>query len=586
MLRLAEPDGVRPSDSAGNLDDLAGDDPPTSADAWTGRGRSFDGGQSISAADLAERDTLSTRDVSLQSIVSVRDSGGDPGVIYQRGFPLDPGISFGVRLSSVAGIVTVDAYWDDGGLQSATFPHRGDDEFILLTVTRRWESTSRVVVRFFVGEELIAEGVDTHGDIRGTTVSETYVGSGGNEDQYLDGVLDELRVTDYEITPEEVRATWRRLSRYQPQGLAMLAGLLPPGLEWLMSPGTRIGRVMRVVGQALGYAVAKVEELRDTWLPDSAYREHVERWERIRGIAPRARDSLDVRRARLAALFRREHGYSRPAIREALAELFDQDADDIAILEFSNETVDGFDTALDPLRWHVVPDEDLWGVASGQLRIFEGLDEATRATVALSSGEGEIVVLVKLASVPAFPTTMLVGLVLVRSPSMLYVGVRNDGGGVHRLVARVAGVDTVLATLPGAWTPAAPVWLRVIADAPGLYRPGYSLTGPEEGYVDASYAWDVVPYEAGVAVDPGAAIGGTIHALFDDFLTRTPRGTRPFRWYAYRDPLLPGSPDMQGARAVVTKLKPAHTHGAAISTRILLCDNRETVCDREPLGGI
>jgi hypothetical protein len=580
MLRFTEPDGVRPSDSAGNLDDLAGDDPPVSADAWTGRGRSFDGTNEISAEDLPGRDTLSTRDVSLQAILSVADSGTDPAPIYQRGTV--GAVSFGVRVAGGDDVITIETYWDTGGLATATFPLT--DEFILLTVTRRWESTTRVVVRVYVGEEMIAEHVDTDGGIAGSTTAATFIGWDGpeGEDLHFHGVLDELRVADYELTHEEVRATWRRLARYQPNGIEMLRGLIPPGLRWMANPASRIGRVMRVVGQALGYAAAKAEELRETWLPDSGYREQVERWERIRGIAPRARDSLDIRRARLAALFRREHGYSPAAIREALAELFDQEPDEIELLEFTNETTDDF-TTLDELRWRV---DGTWDIATGQLRYFDDVDAPVHATTALSSGDGEIVALVKLASVPVFPDDMLVGLVLVKHLTRLYLGIRSDGAGVYTLVARSSGVDTDLETIAGAWDPAEPVWLRAIADEPGIYRVGYSLTGPETGFVEALHAGPVSPDEAGLAIEPGTATGDTAHALFDDFLTRTPHGARAFHWYAYRDPGLPGSPDMQGARAVVTKLKPAHTHGAAITTLSVLCDNAETVCDREPLGGI
>jgi hypothetical protein len=121
--------------------------------------------------------------------------------------------------------------------------------------------------------------------------------------------------------------------------------------------------------------------------------------------------------------------------------------------------------------------------------------------------------------------------------------------------------------------------------APGAYRFDVSVVADVWTGVDVT-GHVVAPDYAGPGATSAGAIVGALDARFDDFLARTPEGTRPFNWYAYRDPLLPGTPDIQGARALVRKMKPAHTHAAAITRLAVLCDSSETSCDREPLGGI
>jgi hypothetical protein len=43
---------------------------------------------------------------------------------------------------------------------------------------------------------------------------------------------------------------------------------------------------------------------------------------------------------------------------------------------------------------------------------------------------------------------------------------------------------------------------------------------------------------------------------------------------------------MRGADLIVQKLKPAHTHGAAISSKSLLCDDLGSLCDHGPMGAL
>jgi hypothetical protein len=214
-----------------------------------------------------------------------------------------------------------------------------------------------------------------------------------------------------------------------------------------------------------------------------------------------------------------------------------------------------------------------------------------RAVVALPSGDGALAVEGEIVRVDTFPPDVLIGLQLADSVThdALWFGVRNDGGtyrvawrttiaGVHGAVTDLATYDAINLSLR----------LRVLRDPAGGggYELQYSIS--DAAYVSTVIAGAVdVPTLAGFAVDgTDSAIGSGLAAYFDEFLTHAPEGKNTLHWYAYRDPLLPGSADMQGARITVQKMKPAHTVAAAVSRLIVICDDAETVCDREPIGGL
>jgi hypothetical protein len=597
MLRFTESESVRPGDSAGNLADLVTFQltPPASVPTWTGLGRRFDpAAQDYFVADDREgRDTILTRDASLQAIIAVRAvDGGTPGIVYQRG-PAGGPVSLGLQAWAEAGTAFLRLFWHDAAanlkISTATFPHTGDDDFVLVTVTRRWESTDRVVVRHYVGPALIHEATDT-GAIAGATTDQTWIGDDGSGDMHFAGTLDELRVADYEISAEEVFSTYARLAHYQPAGESMLRGLLPPGLEWLAVPGTRIGNVMRVAGQALGYVMSKAEELRLTWLPDRGYRDTVARWEGIRGVAPRPRDSLDTRRARLAALFRRKKGYSYPGVRESVAPFLGLAPEDVEIREFRNlGNVDTFDGALDEERYWLRPAAANWSISSGTLRAQRsaGADLGTDPSAALVSvsGDGALAFQVKISSAPAWPDGAVVGFLLVdgatgETSRLGVVYSAPDYKLAHRLP------DGTSEVLPGpalAWTPASPLWLRVYATgAPGTYRVEACTVATLDAWTGATAAGHVVaPDYAGPAVFGSDDTLAAVDVRFDDYVTRMPRGVQPFYWYVIAPP---DAPDIEGARALVAKMKPAHTH-AAVILGSLVCGDPNSLVGREPIGG-
>ena len=57
-----------------------------------------------------------------------------------------------------------------------------------------------------------------------------------------------------------------------------------------------------------------------------------------------------------------------------------------------------------------------------------------------------------------------------------------------------------------------------------------------------------------------------------------------FRFFIYRNPASPGTYDLAGAQALITKIKPSHTLGYAIESINFLCDDPYSLTDRDLLG--
>lgn len=624
LLSFDEPGGVRPSDAMGNLEDLTIDDPtemPVPVAAWTGGGRLF-GGAGVSnalyAADREGRDTLLQRDVTVMAILSYVSQGGGEQFLIVGG--LNDGTEAenpDYGLSFVAADGTVEVRWfhgapGPGSLEFAppgAFAHLGDGKFFLFTATRRWESSSRVVVRYFLGPDMIAECVWIAGLIGGGTTGHTSIGGMKDSGSWVGlwaGAIDDLLVADFEASPEQIRHVWRRLTVHQPAGVAMFAGHAPPGLPWNDNPSNNFGRRVKVAGQALGVGIAAAEELRDQWLPTRAPIDHIPDWEELCGVTAKPRDSLDVRRARVAGYLQREEGFSHPAVKVALEEVLDLASDDIEILEFENEIRDPFD-AIAAERWFAEPAAE-WSIVSNQLRLAVASGQSVGAApfharncrMSLERGDnGRVFLALKIAAVSAatLPASSGVGLLLYNraSDNYLWFGVYNDAGTLRvawrKRVATVSSAITFLAVAP-----AAPLWLRLYTPmdqgttlgASGQFTAAWSATGPSSGFTTSSLGSTGVTDSLWAAIAAtGGVLGGNLQADFDDWLSYCPDGDRSFCWYAYRPPALPGAPDMVGARVLVAKIKPAHTHASAIRSKSLLCDDPELgLCDHGPMGGL
>lgn len=633
-LRLSEPAGVMPSDVAGGLLDLAPPSAhvaPVSVDSWTGKGREFapSAPSALIAIDAATADTLATRDATIVALLSLNLADGvGPMTVYCRGIGGSSAEYYGLGLElenqggGNHGKVDVRMFWATaaGALATqaaGTFQWPGDGVPFLLTATREWVSTTEVVVRYYVDEQLIAEVISTDGDIGGGTTGTTSIGARrttGTWGRYFAGVIDELQVLGRALCAEEVATLWARLVRHQPEGVERLKALSPPGAPWFVDRGSRIARLGKSVGQGLGVAAAKTDEVARTFLPDRSSEAAIVRWESLLGVAPRGADRLQTRRDRVVGLLQRENGYSVPKIQEALATSFDQAAVDVDIVEFTAEVADTF-TTLSSERWHAEP-AARWSISGGRLRLAAlaaddaRWDATARSAMHLrtplysaSGGEnrqasarlGFVAQINVVDYTIANPSDVLVGLFLYnfRTGKAFWFGVWNNAGAYDIAHATFDGSVstgftaglTELASNIGT----ANLRLRIRAsdtDASAITLEwGIGAASFDAAFASASITLDIEPDYVGIgALDEVAGFSGNLTVDFDDFLVRSPRGERAFHWYAMQDGS--GSPDMIGAQRLIERLKPAHTHAAAISSLSLLCDDPASGCGRGPMGGV
>lgn len=626
LLPFEDPAGadhLLPKDSAGNLDDLnveAGISMPVVADGLTGRARDFVAASSraLLASDKAGRDTLETRDATVRVLTSIRylSAAAWPRALYVRG--LGDGTAaqryaLGLELNKLALPVSpvhleMRLFWHDsaGALKTqpgGTFIPTTETGLVLLTATRRWVSTTSVVCRYYVNDQLLAEIATVDGDVAGATTGTTSIGARKNAGvwgRFWDGVVDQAQVLNYEMSHEEVRATWERLTVHQPAGVDLLAAMAPPGSNWGKDASSRVGKLVKIAGGLFGYALARARELRDNWLPDRTYVDEIGRWEALYGTAPKPLDSLDTRRTRVVAFSSRDNGYAPPQIQAALAEPLALAAADVQILEFTNRIDDAF-ASLATERWHAEP-AGVWAVAAGVLTGTSSLGadmrwdgqvkNAYRCMTPMSSGVGRVAVVSKFTAYTAFADT-LAGLYLYngRTHNALWFGFQNNAGNKLGYISFKDGVQGAFTATADPAPAPMPVWLRIIKDpdVAGRYVLGYSLIGATGPFTETTVNGLLDDAEwAGYAflgTDSSAAGAATITA--DDFTLITPNGTRPCTWYVYRDPLLAGVGDMVGANAALKKLKPAHTHAAAITSKSLKCDSiADGGCDRGPMGAL
>jgi hypothetical protein len=617
LLHFDEAAKVQPSDSLGNLGDLGNETgivAPTRVSTWAGFGRQFAQASTngLVAVDLSSNGTLLQRDVTIQALLSLTLTGASGAqTVIARGNndgTASERYSYGLEVQEsavTAGYVEIRWFWQDSSGTIKTqapgvFKHAGDGVEIMLTATRRWESTSRVIVRYYIGDQLIGELVSADGDIAGGTTGHTTIGArkaAGSYGRYFNGVIDELMVRDNELSLEEIRHTWKRLTEYQPGGVETFAGLSPPGAVWYKNPGNDIGKRVKVVGELLGLAVAGAEEVRALTLPDAMPLELAPRWESIleQSVAPG--DSLDVRRARVVSYLSRDEGFQLDPIKQALSEPMDLDPTQIAIDELTNTITDDFSGGAIADMWFNGGGAT-WSLVAGELQGFANTGvnlrwEDRKLPWLLTPNEpGRRWLAAKISSYTSMAQSVFGGLALHNRASndWLWFGIYNNAG-TKQLVWRralggdVPGAEHVLVTPSGA----GPYWLRIAtppAASLGDFILSYSTTSSTVGFTDVlintglfgDWLW------AGFALYSNIASPASSTTItFDDFYLHDGDSLRPYYWYAYRDPGLPGSPDMVGSDRLVKKIKPAWTIASAIANRKVICDDqRDGLCDHGP----
>ena len=616
---------TRPQDEDGKLDDLdtiATGTPftmPAVVNGVLGRARAFSPilGTGLAAKDKVPGATLSTRDVSIQAVMTwnpeQQNLGGDPGTIVCRGLgdAAAEYIAYAVEINPVffSGAITgaVRMYWQNsaGGVESTSGAEFStlSTNWIMLTVTRRWISTTLVRVRYYIGDLLLGEETSSAGDIAGGTDGTMTIGarnfSGVNE-RFLAGSIDQLAVFDRELCAEEIEATWLRITKYQPLGERMFLENHDPGFPISEDPDDDMRLETRMRGQSFGLAAAAIENLRANFLPQRAYGTTLEQWEEVVKVTPEPSDTLEERRARVLSRLQQRLGSSIPGLEQALSELIDgASPDDLEFLAFSTTIRDSFDT-IEGERWSTTPAAS-WTSVSGAARtspaagsyVFSSSTRAWR-TMRLSTGAGDAK---QAHAIAKFAMTtpqqnLECGLFFENKPAGNYImlGLRDDAGTFkivsERFQSWVSQGVTTHASLPG--NPAN-LWLHLYqTTTDGVWKAAWSTTSATTGYtISADIPHPATAHWAGIYTRSTAAIAGAAQVNVDDFLLRVPFSMRPFNAYVFLDAAaLFVSPDSAGARSVVEAVKHGFIHGTFITSKSLILDDPTCGLDSNPMGAL
>lgn len=609
-------DEVLPSDETGTGPDLQPVDPdavPEIVDGFTGPARQLGDGLAFTSAENTG-DADIRRDMTAQAILELDFDA--QVAIGTLGIVVGGGTCWQLSLAAMAATerhVRIRLGWEDTNLSgSLDEPELAEDgvvvgwpeNWVLLTATRRWLSPTEVRVRYYLQDQLVGENISPYGAIEPSFSPYLTMGcrraiSGPPDfEAFLAAKIDSWKVTDFEMTAEEVEATFKRLAVHQPAGGAMVRACQPPGQVYSEDPDSAIQRELAIDGDALGLALAKLEELRTDFSPARAW-SMLDDWERICRLPPKLLDTVETRRNRVLSFLRKVHGHSVPGVQEALAAAMDLDPDQVEVLEYVNLWTDDFATAV--ASW--------WRQEHGGITIVSGevkleLDNAVdgrwpltlgQPTILWHSIDGDVLdndpaegadVTIELSSVN-IGNGCHVGLVAWNLARQLFFFGYYRTGGVTKLGWRKwsgGGFGAFTALEDPA--PALSQWLRMRFDGGTAWRVWWNGTGPDElDNETAIPAGIALPRNVGLAIfqdtdtNPSAA-----DCTFDDYRGFFPNGLRVFNWYAYRDPLLDGSPDMPGARAIVAKLKPAETEASAVTVTTVKCDSADSLCDDGPLG--
>jgi hypothetical protein len=200
MLRFDEPKNeVLPSDVDGDLEDLhapQGATLPDVVNGIVGYAREFAAIDltALAAQDQSEGDSLFTRTVSIQAIlrwdIDDQAASGQRGVIICRGVggSSSERVAYGLELrvvNAAARIGEVRFFWENlaGDLFTAVGGHfrmTRARETLMLTAVRRWSSQRDVVVRYYLGDQLLNEAIANDGEIGGGTSGTTSIGARGD----------------------------------------------------------------------------------------------------------------------------------------------------------------------------------------------------------------------------------------------------------------------------------------------------------------------------------------------------------------------------------------------------------------------
>lgn len=627
LLRFDESDpAIPPKDLAGGLDDLGvlvskavtgvALAVPTIVSGAVGRARQFDPHIALSgfsARDVVPGSTLLTRDMTIQTILSWNAAHQDLGVgnVISRGLgTASPAefVAWGLKISLISSATSTGVlawYWQT---TAGVFKTQTGAQFVclpgkttMLTATRRWISPTSVLLRYYIGDQLIGEVASVDGSIGGGTTGGTQIGTeidgSSNDSNFLSANIDELMVLDRELCAEEIEATWLRITKYQPLGVALFTDMHDDGFPLPDDPASDARLDMRMTGVALGLAAAATENLRANFLPARAYGTTLDQWEELVAPSPSPTTGIEARRARVQARMSQRLGSSLDGFRGALTELLGGALpSQLEFLAFTNEITDDFAT-LNLSRWDVTPVGAYTAVSSkahvapgAGTFLMNGTVRDWKTCAAAAGGDGRSSHLIaKLV----FTTPQSVGEAGVHFGdwalgNYLLLGLRDNAGSfqivTESFISNVSQGLVVQAT-PG--TNPAAIWFHLYqTDVNGTWLAAWSTTSATAGYTTSSaITHPTLQNRAGFYLRSTGAIGAAV-ADFDDLVLRCPFGTRPFNAYVLLDRALGFSPDIPGARSIVDAIKHGFVDGTFITSRNTLYDDPDGGYDDGPMGGI
>lgn len=620
LLRLHGFDAaVAPQDSAGSLGDLlppTGTSAPVVVDAALGKGRQFASSfpNALAAQDLVPGASLATRDCTIQVVLSwnmlAQDDHSGTIVVRGRGDSSSERICYGLQLDVIdAPSFTGKVSWFWQTAAGAPVAPTGANftlasgSFTMLTATRRWVSPSEVVLRYYIGDVLLGEVTGVSGDIGGATTGSLVLGASfesGVADNFLCGVLDEMLVLDRELTLEEIEATWKRITLYQPLGYQLLKEMHDPGFPLPTRQDSDVQMDLRMTGNALGYAASLAERVRTDLLPQRAYGQTLLDWEETLRTTPAPNEGIDARRARVLARMRQRRGCSINGIKDILPSLLGgASVDQLEFIAFSNQIDDAFAT-LDPLRWDTAPSTAAISIVSGAASFQPGagnffMDGATwpptwvtmRQTV---GGDGKQAhALVKLAfTTPQGNAEAGIYFENAITRDYLLLGLRDVGGSFRVFTQQIIGgvaSAAVQQAIIGA-NPAA-IWLHLYqTTTDGTWQAAWSTTSRTTGYsVSGNITHPTLAHWSGCYVRGISALGAGPRADFDDHTLRMPFSGRPFSAYVLLDRALGFTPDVAGARSVISAIKHGFVDGGFVTNPVMLAGDPDSGAGVCPTGG-
>lgn len=609
---------ILPSDKEGGIGDLTGDtgatpdlELPEVVDGDPGPARRLAADKGGTAADIGSA-ALLEKDLSIQTWIKIDVAGQDAlgtGILIAcaSAWQLQIKIStLATREGSVrvgwAAVSQADPDIAGGAWQTFTVP----TTYCLLTATRHWASSSSVRMRYYLNARLLGESTSTYGDVDGDAADPVTIGcreTGANYELFCAADVDWIRVADHEMSAEEIRQTYLRLSTHEPDGPLMLRPMLAAGGAYSPDLDSGIQIEITVEGGGLGRAYGKNQELREDYIPDRAW-SMVEDHERVCRLAPGGLDTLETRRARITSYLRTAHGYAEADIQKALAPVLDLDESQIEILSYTNRYEDAFTTSFGEW-WSEIEPAGAVAISSGAARFTLPMTadarwEARSATAGptmlrmpidgsprdADPSDGvdmQIQVVSTLSS--GFANGNYIGLAVYNlADDLLFYGWRKSAGLVRRGWMLYSG---------GAWgswtelgTAAPPGYIRMRFDGGSDWTLVYHASDPDDVSSVTAITGITLPTNAGITnmTDVASNLSATTVDV-DDARLYMPNGLRVFCWWAWADPGLGGSSDLDGARAIIERMKPADSVGGAVATAsgYLECGDPDHGCGEAPV---